>query len=328
MWSPRRGLLPIVMLLLPIRVAAQEERGLRYSAPPECPERSVFIQRAQSRTKLATFVSAATPDPFVVSIEPKPKGFVGRLSREGREPRVVTDDSCEDVAEALALMLALAIDPAAIVTVEAQTATEIEATRPPPSTQPAAFVQETTAVQEAPRKRFFVGVWARAARTEGLAPDTLTWWSGSLGVEALWNASRGLAPTVRIGLLGAGSKGAADARFRLLAMRAELAAPRLVLGPFALLPVLGFELGGIHARSGLSGETAAPAARTLTWLALTQALHVELSLRKLLYFVLIGALREPLHHYRFVLSSPAARLRVATVEGVELSMSVGIGVRF
>jgi hypothetical protein len=87
---------------------------LDYAATPGCPDRSAFIGMVAKRTDLAKF-DAAPPDVRLsVALEANGSSAVGHLrvtSPERTAARTIDGSSCEEVASALALITALAVDP-------------------------------------------------------------------------------------------------------------------------------------------------------------------------------------------------------------------------
>ena len=97
---------------------APEPIHLDYQASPGCPDEAAFLNRVRSRTGRARFVGpAARARRFSVTIDAGASGATGRVvvvETDGVEhTRHLDAGTCEDVADALGLIVALAIDPRA-----------------------------------------------------------------------------------------------------------------------------------------------------------------------------------------------------------------------
>ena len=113
-------LLSLGMLLVATDDAAAErapERiSLQYSAAAECPDREELVRRISAYTTRWTLEEPNdAARRFVVRIDRRDERYLGRL--ELRETsgdaasRAIEDDDCEDVVLALAIAVAIAIDP-------------------------------------------------------------------------------------------------------------------------------------------------------------------------------------------------------------------------
>lgn len=116
----RRRLAPLVLLLAPVvaRLAfaagVEEPIRLDYRAAPGCPDEPAFLARVRARTSHARLADRDEPArTFTLRLEGggRPSGSVtvsGTGAGEGT--RALAANTCEEVADALALMMALAID--------------------------------------------------------------------------------------------------------------------------------------------------------------------------------------------------------------------------
>jgi hypothetical protein len=130
--------------------ASADETGepiqLDYRASPACPSRESFLARVRARTNLARFVSKAEsekPSRTIVVVAKEGPPAAGSMSVHGpegdEEPRWIQGGSCENVADALALMVALTVDPQAT---EPATATSGSSTAAAAAPAPPASVAE------------------------------------------------------------------------------------------------------------------------------------------------------------------------------------------
>jgi len=130
-------------LLVPLDARAEgpiEQIGLDYSAPAECPSAEQVLRQIAGYTAKWTLAHGRDDvRHFRLRAEHRDGAYVGRFDlREadgttvGRE---VTGDSCEDVALALAITVALAIDPRATVGVgeESPSPVGVQVTDAPPA---------------------------------------------------------------------------------------------------------------------------------------------------------------------------------------------------
>ena len=108
----------------------QESIRLDYRAAYGCPDQATFVSKVRDRTRRARFVEPGAPArTFEVEMRaaPRPRGTVAvDQGGDGKATRTFEADTCAEVADALALVVALAVDPP-----------RPEATAPPPMTPPA-----------------------------------------------------------------------------------------------------------------------------------------------------------------------------------------------
>jgi hypothetical protein len=118
---PWTALVVLSMVGFPTSARAQIEAiRVTYRASAECPSESQFLQEIEGRTQLARWANGTEhARTFVVTVTPDKGTFRGQLlitSLDGiTSSREVTGDTCSEVASALALITALAIDPSAAI---------------------------------------------------------------------------------------------------------------------------------------------------------------------------------------------------------------------
>jgi hypothetical protein len=120
------------ILLCSASVLAQVEPiRLTYSAPPECASESQFFDEVKVRTGARPAMSDEVARAFAVAIRLDGSTVQGRLSITGRDgsssTREVTGTACVEVVSALALMMALSIDPTAVTAPRAASAAQVPA---------------------------------------------------------------------------------------------------------------------------------------------------------------------------------------------------------
>lgn len=88
-----------------------------YRSAEGCPDAPQFLARLGDRASLARVAQAGDYVDFVVTLTATEQGSSGRLERQTQSGTVaiqeIRDRECARVADALALSLALALDPAA-----------------------------------------------------------------------------------------------------------------------------------------------------------------------------------------------------------------------
>src|SRR5688572_2169584 len=92
------------------------EPSIWYRTGEGCPDGASFLERLDRRSVRARLAAVGDPVDFVVTLGTNADRSSGRLERQTSGGtiaiREVTDPSCEAVADALALSLALSLDPA------------------------------------------------------------------------------------------------------------------------------------------------------------------------------------------------------------------------
>jgi hypothetical protein len=145
----RKGHLSCLFVLFPLFLCATSARAeteaepirLAYRAPPGCPDEAAFVARVRARTtkvRLAWAGEAARAFTVAVEKTPAPLGRVIVENRDHSEAtRQVQADTCADVVDALALVVALAVDPMAMSPTEAASPQAPPAAPSPSARQPA-----------------------------------------------------------------------------------------------------------------------------------------------------------------------------------------------
>jgi hypothetical protein len=179
MSRPALASMAAIAFALPASPSAPREAiRLEYRASHPCPDRSAFIAEVRSRTdRLREAAPGESARALVVTLEALPAETSGRLSTAemdgAQSERAIRGATCADVASALALIVALAIDP------EASTAP-----RPtPPLPQP---LREVAPAR--PTSPVSVGTaWqfgALASLRSAIAPDLMPALGGYVKLEA------------------------------------------------------------------------------------------------------------------------------------------------
>lgn len=265
-----------------------------YRSAEGCPDASAFIQRVQTRVPQARLAQAGDRIDFVVTLGVGASSSTGRLERQTKAGTVaireLDDESCQQVADALALNVALAAQPdASDAAREARAPPQLSAVENTGSDTPLA--EKPTAVSSAAPSRVAGRGSVGSLHGADAATDSANrterearpgWWlvgaelSGAIGVASqpmpgasvyverefvgiLGGSSLRLAP------LGAWSVAALDGfRVWIAAGRLEGCALRVPIGRFEFRPCVAWDLGAI----GANGAGATGADDTGLWSAI------------------------------------------------------------
>lgn len=292
-----RAPLVLAALLVTTNASADGTEPIRIqvSAPDGCPGAEVFTAEVGARTARARVAAPGeAARSFTVTIVLAGKKAHGTLVIEDPQGagghREVSGESCAEVASALALVTALAIDP------RASTAAKVPLRLPPPPPPPPLPpAPPTPPAPSAPLRpppwtalpwwgpvgpplpafpmnpstaRWRLTTALRAGATSAIAPGLVPTFSGAIEIAHLDGV---LSPALRLSYVQADSgytpvgSGPQRARFTLVAGRVEICPIRLaIFGSISAAPCALFE-GGALAAEGLSPF--APAAASRPWAA-------------------------------------------------------------
>jgi hypothetical protein len=339
---------------------AQESRiDLDYTADDGCPNRSEFVAWVRMRTQLAEFVETEeTERRFAVSakiIGGRAVGsFVCSRGSVTGSARQVTSERCDDVVSALALIVALAVDPHARLDevlqkpnadaagakpdgVTAQSTSLSVAPRPEP---------QPTSPPAAPESRLRTG---RGSWLFGVSANGGLWASspsvafGGLAVAVQWQplAVGVLAPAISLTVeheqsptVHAASGG--GVRFGLSDAVLALCPLRLSVGSSVTLrPCFGASGGWVAASGVREGPIFDTLQRNRPWWSIQQSVQMQADLGKLWLFDTQVGLAEPLWRDDFVFDFAAAtpastprRVTIASTPAWLPRLSLGVARRF
>lgn len=342
--SARTAIVLSAMLALS-RVASAEPESVRidYVAPVGCPDAAAFMQSLRGRTTL--FREARPEQPareFLVRVKAEASSFSGRLeirSPDGRAAiRNVDAKACDEIADALALITALTIDPNA-VTSRSKVAARSEA-EPSPSPGPApamerkatpspaaavAILPAAVPPEPAPRWRWSAGLLGHA--TVWLSPSL--GYGGDVFVEAEAPLSSRLGPAARLGLFlnqadvevptGTG------ARFQWALMQVEGCPVRFGSAELALRPCLALRFGLIH---GEGRGISQPKEAIGFWSDVGPVLGLRVAATAGLLVEAQGGLLFPLRRTTFDIVDMGAAGTVYSVPRVGGTVAIGLARRF
>ena len=341
------------LALVPRAAFAQEEPiRLEFEAGDGCPGRPEFMAQVRARTERVRFVEAPN-DVRELTISARPEGdrAVGRLrlGKSSDADRLVTGKTCVDVISALALIAALAIDPAA------KSVDAIDVSLAPHPSTDATLQDDGTLVPPAPASRetppptparadtsgakwsWFGGGGARGEISRGFGSNAITLAGASLHVEAglaigdIWRPALRLSavlsasPTVQPD--AAPDVGAAT--FTLIAARLAACPIEYQLRPsFVVRPCASLELGRLYASAETvpNGAVTDPRTGHIARVAMGQSLQGRVRVAPRIWMELEVGAAEPLLRQNFVFHTPD--VRVGSVSAVEIGGALGLGAYF
>jgi hypothetical protein len=164
-----RGVVIVVVCSARIAHAEVDVVKLDYAAPDGCPDRDAFVAQIVERAPAVRFEITA-PRTFAVEIVATPDGFAGTLVVDSTADKQLAAARCDDLASALALVTALAIDPTIDLTAA-----------PAKPTPPPVAIREPA---RAPASRWRPDVTAGALVDTGVTPDPVL--AGVVQWRASW----------------------------------------------------------------------------------------------------------------------------------------------
>jgi hypothetical protein len=314
-----RGAIVAVAVCVPSLTRAEPagvSRPLEYSAPSECPDASAFSAQIAQRTALW---AQAQPDLRVrVHVESNDGGVHGVLTLEveGRSTRrEVRGERCGDVAQALALIVAILVDPDA----DTRPLPELPATTAPPL---AATSSRPPPAPGGPPATWIPGAGMELAVTAGMADAAM------LGQRWFLTLSREAAdaPSVTLRLAagrdGTGTMehgGGASSALSRTSLRFDGCGAALTERPFTL-SVCGFvEAGRLHA---FGVHPVRSESENRGWFAVGAAVRAALRYRRVLSLEVGLDAGIPLTRYRFEFEGDALYETAPVVPGGGLALSV------
>ena len=343
--SQRFRVLPIGLWVLAIvgrsRLAHSDEPiRIEYDAPPDCPSREGFFSGVKARTPLAREASPGEQARvFRVQFVRKKKsvrGVVTGRDEHGRPAvRSVDGDTCAEVASALTLVTALAIDPEALSRPGKEAGKVNQDPELAPQPKPPAPIK--AAVPLAPRlpvlpkgKTFLAGLeWTLGSH---VSASFAIWPTSAFGPAVflerafLPRAPSLVAPSFRLSLRGT----FAPAPSTQFGADVTWAATRLGGCPWSWSPAhairvspacIGLDLGFFHAK-GVNVDQSRSGTRL--WSAVNVLAALRWYLTKRLSLEAAGGVVFPLKRDSFVFAGPETRLHEIPLVGGELAFGVGV----
>lgn len=277
------GTLSCTLFAAPTSVA-EESRPvfIWYRSAGECPDGDAFLSKLSGKVTEARIAAAGDPIDFVVTLGSLGSRSNGRLERETTQGKVaireIDSENCAEVAEALALSLALAIDPSEKPAVPEEPAPAPSQKNPTTTRAPTTSASDPKLDRAPPRNPENSSWWVGAQGTvaSAIAPSALP---GGLVFVELERARASVLPgsSLRLGALGRFGTlmtNVGDVRYRLLGGRIDACPLRIGSNTLAVKPCAGFDLGQLEVEgtndSGLGDRALWAAAGVngrLTWRA-------------------------------------------------------------
>ena len=308
----------------------EEPIRLTYQATSRCPDEADFVARIRARTtgaRLAWPGEDARTFDVTMDAGPPATGSVTVVKADrSAGARRVQADTCADVADALALVIALSIDPGATPAPAAPppAAAALPGAIEPPPSLPVHAADEVQETHSPAGSRGDVFAGADLAVTFGAAPSALVGGSPYVGWRA--NAAGVVDPSVRLALVRGASDthpaptGSAD--FIWTAARLDACPAEWAHGLVRLTTCARLEAGALAVAAGGVG---APETRVRPWFALGLLARAEWSfLRPMFLDAEIGALVRATNDRFYFLPDTT----VYQVPAIGASGGVGLGVHF
>jgi hypothetical protein len=242
--------------------AQTESIAIHYAAPEQCPTETRFANEIVARTSRARLsVEAQGLRVFRATISARNDTFVGQLDAEASDgssaAREVISATCSEVTTALALMVAIAVDPKASTAPIAELSVAVDPPPAPaasPSARPPAPVVASNSLPAQPTpiqqpRRWSVG--GGALLLGGIAPDIAP--GAELFGETQSGRTQGFAPVLRVGAGYADSAwaGGAARQAAVRWMMARVEACPLSIAPSEALRLLAcadLDIGALRAQ--------------------------------------------------------------------------------
>jgi hypothetical protein len=314
---------------------AQHAARVEYSVDATCPGQDDFLARVRARTDR---LERTTPDDEATPVyrvsatvtEGAAHGRLEMVDPSGISARDVDGVTCEDVVDALALVLALAIDP------NASSAPIAPALAPPADALPAA----APPIAPAPvPPRLHVSGAAAGELTGGIAPKVLL--GPTFYVEVDWlredaagspESGRAVGPSlqvrpivdVRLALSLASTSttsstvGSAD--FSWTVGRAEVCPVGAFWGTVAAMPCVRFDAGVLGA-TGRGVDV--PSTKSRPWLAAGALARVRWTIARPIFVEVDGAVLAPIVRDHFYFARPQTTVYDVPAAGAEAGAAVG-----
>jgi hypothetical protein len=348
------GLVALLLVAIPARVAAEpaaakpdsvtQQVSLHYLGEAGCPSEAEFVEEVTARVRRPVeWTQSGAAVQMVVIVRRAGDRASGTLEvvQRSTEPtrREFNSSSCAEVASALALVAALALDPNARTEVLPSHAQGAQPSAPTPEAAPVpprASSSETKRVTRAastpapsrpPARGSHYLAWLGPAATvaSGYASEPLVAVGLILGARAVRPGfSPGFQLTPAWGKTGTTGPAAAGGSFSWAIARLEACPVRLALArPLTLEPCAAAELGRVSARGESTGIVPVNAERWWFAAGATLSLHVSFGAG----FARLGTLvLFPATRYEFVFRDPDRTIDQADV--VSVGGTLGLGFQF
>lgn len=308
---------------------------LQLDAPAECPSTVDLGREIARRTDRVTVAEAGEGASWQVQIRAERGLYVGRVrsgasrSAEAHETRSA---SCRDVASAIALTIALTLDPDAKTDLVDDATREARAPAPAATASPEPTPLPTTArppdadrevASPARARRWLLGAGASVMGAGMPAPWAGPWLSLESRTEggALDVAARA---RLRLGF-EVGDGPGRTVRTTTYALGLDICIGRLSIAreAFALSPCVGIEPGLVR---GEGRNITGPTSTSALWMAVSGRVRIDVPLGDVLGLSMEGAAVFPVVRPRFYVDPTNATAAAASFAGAE--GTIGVRMRF
>jgi hypothetical protein len=323
----RRPSIPSFAALLAVAGAAGAQPvtyELEYSAEPGCPAQSELVREVASRTRNAEHVASGGERRFVVRLSRSGAQAEGELVLGALEaPRRVSGTTCEAVVEAMALIVAVVLDPALILDLN------------PPAPEPApAPVWPPSAPTESstPLAMFPTGAEPLSAAVlllggggwivSGPAPRAL-FGASVFGQIAAGSGGPALRAVLSHATTGTVEVGSGAALFELSSIRLEGCLGGLGRGGFELAGCLDLEGGRIRAEGLSRGDVRDTQVSNRLWLEAGLVTRLSWSPADPLRIELSGGAGVPLSRRAYTFENPKEIIHEPPLVVARLGLGLG-----
>jgi hypothetical protein len=333
-----RGIVGAALLLACSVATAAEPVSIWYRTAEGCPTGDAFLARLAAHDVVGRVAQVGDHIDFVVTLgqdQAQASGILERQSARGTVAiRELRAPSCDAVAEALVLTLALALGPAPTADSRAPSAPEqTQAVVQSGETEQPSTIGSPALVEAPGPARDQVAAPSEQRGRSSLEPSvgaqgsvgSLIGASPSFGANAFAGLAyeRGLRPSARIAFgVAVANSVVPDVDLRLLVGRLE-ACPVSMGGTFGVAFCAGLDLGAVHATSRAHGGTTDDA----FWSAARGGARLEYAPPGARWGLeLEGALMTPLTRYRLMAEQP--RRTLAEVRPIAVGLAAGGSLRW
>jgi len=348
-----RALVGALAAIFAARAALAQTESIRldYRADEGCPSAAWFFTQVEERTARVRLASGNERGrTFVITLVRGKSGTTGKLAIQEAQrqtvAREVTGEQCRDVAAALALATALAIDPLAALAPAGDSGSgasgsepagdpaeaKSDAARAAPPVAPPNALPDPTAPKDRARGEdgrpapWTWGTGAGVVLAHGPAPSLSV--GGSAFVERETHDAATMVSALRVSALAMQAPehavGTASASFRFFFLRPEVCSVRLRIGAaFAAVPCVALDLGLVSA-SGSNIDT--PLGDERFWAAALALGRLRYAISRALFLQGEVSLAFPLTRHSFYFREPDTLIH--TVPLVVTMGGAGVGISF
>jgi len=318
-----------------------EPPSIWYRSADGCPDGAAFIGRLHGAAEGAKLASVADRIDFVVTLGMKDGRAFGRLERQTAEGRAAVRElgatTCEEVADAIALTLTLALEPSSSAGAAPMTPAAPTSSSAPPVASPSSIAPSATvappAPPSAPPPPSSVPPDQPAQPQRWLVGSELTADKGSLSgivlgdrlflqfrTDVPWSGA-----TLRVAVFFARRSSNKDPPVDVVRFggRVEACPISLESAPFELSPCLGFDAGNEYARG--TGSTAL--SDSASWLAASVFARGTWSVSRVVALEAAAGPAFPLTRNELLQAGVAQPLNRPEIIGLSAALGVALRLR-